>query len=435
MGDTGHRILADGVTVSNNTWETGLANNDLIIGPTGGGKTRGYVLPNLLNTGESFIVTDTKGALHGQVGGILERRGFRVMELDFCDMLHSEYGYDPLSFIRWDEERRYWNEQDIMTVTAALVPNEDRHNGPFWENMARTMLDALISYTLSYLPPEERHMASVSRLFAEAETGVLDELMKEICTLDPDNFTAMRWKYIQTSRKADKMYSSVVAIAAECMSKFSFSGAQALAQNPRQIDFAGISRQPTAVFVKVSDSDFSMVRLTSLFYTQALQMLIAEADARPDNRLQIPVRLYLDDFANLNVPNFDKTISVIRSREISASVILQSVTQLEGLYGYARAMTIIDNCDHLLYLGGQSVETARFIGVKANKPMSAILHMPLGKAWLFERGAAPQEVRKYDLKQHPLYNQLPEYAAGVKQAVPYGLPAYQQEPLPPAAGL
>ena len=153
--------------------------------------------------------------------------------------------------------------------------------------------------------------------------------------------------------------------------------------------------------------------MTSLFYTQALQALIAEADKQPDNRLQIPVRLYLDDFANLLVPDMDKTISVIRSREISVSIVLQSITQLEGLYGHAKAMTIVDNCDHLLYLGGQSVETARFIGSKANKPVSTILNMPLDRAWLFERGALPREVRKYDLTRHPLYHQLPEYRARV----------------------
>jgi len=424
MENTGYRILADGVTVSNDTWETGLANNDLIVGPTGGGKTRGYVLPNLLTTQESFIVTDTKGVLKKQAGGVLERRGFRVLEVDFSDLLRSPWGYDPMRFIRWDADRACWNEQDIMAVSATLSPNEDKSNGPFWENAARMMIEALISYTLAYLPPEEHSLTSVAKLFAEAKTGVLDELMREACAVDPDGFTALRWKYLQTGRDADRTYGSILSIVAERLSVFSFGGAQALFRNPNQIDFAAVSHEPTAVFLKVSDCDFSLARLTSLFYTQALQALIAEADARPDNRLKIPVRLYLDDFANLNVPDFDKTISVIRSREISVSVIIQSITQLEGLYGYAKAMTIIDNCDHLLYLGGQSLETARFIGVKADKPMSAILKLPLGKAWLFERGALPREVRKYDLKQHPLYGQLPEYTARRGVGTPY-------EPVPP----
>ena len=128
MRDIGHRILADGVTVSNDTWATGLANHDLIIGPTGGGKTRSYVLPNLLSSAESFVVTDTKGSLRRQVGGSLERRGFRVLELDFTNLMHSPWGYNPLRYIRWDSERECWNEQDIITVAAALVPVSSRRS-------------------------------------------------------------------------------------------------------------------------------------------------------------------------------------------------------------------------------------------------------------------------------------------------------------------
>lgn len=415
MRDTGYRILADGITVSNDTWATGLANHDLIIGPTGGGKTRSYVVPNLLSSQESFIVTDTKGSLRRQVGGILERRGFRVLELDFTDLLYSPWGYNPLRFIRWDSERKCWNEQDIITVAAALVPVTSRTD-PFWDLSARNYAEALIGYTLDNLPREEHTLVSVAKLFAEAETGILDELMREYCTICPDSFAAMRWKGLQGGRKADKTYSSILAILSQKLSNYSFGGVQQLFTNQNQIDFAAISQEPTAVFLRVSDSDFSLANLTSVFYTQALQMLINEADSRPDNRLQIPVRLYLDDFSNLIIPDMDKTISIIRSREISVSIALQSVTQLEGLYGHAKALTIIDNCDHLLYLGGQSVETARFISTKANKPASAILNLPLGKAWLFERGNSPREVKKYDLTRHPLYRQLPEYAA--QRAVP-----------------
>ena len=430
MRDTGYRILADGVTVSNDTWATGLGNHDLIIGPTGGGKTRGYVLPNLLSSQESFIVTDSKGTLRRQVGGILERRGFQLLELDFTDLLHSPWGYNPLRFIRYDMERECWNEQDIITVAAALVPVEDKTQ-PFWEYAARNLLEALIGYTLECLPAEEHTLASVARLFSEAETGVLDEFMRERCTIAPESFAAMRWKGIQTCRRADKTYGSVLGILSQKISNFSFEGARELFTNPNQIDFAAISHTPTAVFAHVSDSDFSLANLTSLFYTQALQALIAEADKQPDNRLQIPVRLYLDDFPNLNIPDIDKTISVIRSREISVSIAIQSITQLEELYGHAKSMTIIDNCDHLLYLGGQSVETARFISTKANKPASAVLNMPLGKAWLFERGALPREVKKYDLTRHPLYRQLPEYRA---RAVPEQERVRQHGPEQAAAG-
>ena len=413
MKSAGHRILADGVTVSSDTWVTGLSNNDLIVGPTGSGKTRSYVLPNLLSTQESFLVTDSKGTLRRQVGGILERRGYQVEEINFCDLLHSPWGYNPLRFIRWDGERGRFREQDILTVAAALVPVDDMSD-PFWNYAARNLLEALIGYTLQCLPPEEHSLVSVARLFSEAGSSVLDELMQEMCTLDPDSFAAMRWKFLQTCRRADKTYSSIQGILSQKLSNFSFGGVQALFLQPNQVDFAEISRRPTALFLKVSDSDFSLKGLTSLFYTQALQALIAEADSRPEGRLKIPVRLYLDDFANLLVPDMDKTISVIRSREISVSIALQSITQLEGLYGRARAETIIDNCDHLLYLGGQSLETARFISAKANKPVSAILSMPRGTAWLFERGTPPRQVQPFRLQQHPLYRQLPESAAAAR---------------------
>lgn len=416
MGEANCRILAEGVTVSNDTWETGLANNDLIIGPTGGGKTRGYVLPNLLSTRESFAVTDTKGALRKQVGGLLARRGFQVVEVDFCDLLHSPWGYNPFRFIRYDGERGCHREQDIITVAAALVPVDDMDD-PFWEYAARNLLEALIGYTLECLPPEEHNLASVARLFAEAETGVLDELMQELCAVHPEGFAAMRWKSLQTCRRAEKMYGSIQGILGQKLSNFTFGGVQAFFLNENQVDFAAMSHRPTALFLQVSDNDFSLQNLTSLFYTQAIQALIAEADGRPDNRLQVPVRLYLDDFANLLIPDIDKTISVIRSREISVSIVLQSITQLEGLYGSARAASIVDNCDHLLYLGGQSLETARFIGARANKPFSTVLNMGRDMAWLFTRGEPPRQVRRYDLRQHPLYRQLSACTAA-RQTVP-----------------
>lgn len=133
----------------------------------------------------------------------------------------------------------------------------------------------------------------------------------------------------------------------------------------------------------------------------------------PAHCLPMPVRLYLDDFAtNTFIPDFDKTVSVIRSRGVSVSVILQSVSQLEALYGHARAATIMNNCDNCLYLGGQDVDTARFIAVKANRTPDTILSLPLGEAWLFTRGRTPQKVRRYDLTEHALYPELSEAREG-----------------------
>ena len=154
--------------------------------------------------------------------------------------------------------------------------------------------------------------------------------------------------------------------------------------------------------------------IINLFYTQALQTLCEEADKHTkDGRLPVPVRIILDDFAaNVEIPDFDKIISVIRSREIYVSVILQSVSQLNSMYGADRAMTIMNNCDNWLYLGGQDVTTSECIAVKANKLVDSILNMPLGEAYLFTRGEQAKMVRKFDIKRHAKYRELQEAMDG-----------------------
>ncbi len=161
-----------------------------------------------------------------------------------------------------------------------------------------------------------------------------------------------------------------------------------------------MGREKTAVFLTVSDTDRSMDRLADLFVTQAVHTLCRSADRDyGDSRLAVPVRFLLDDFAaGIFIPDFDKIISVIRSREISVSIILQSISQLESMYGHAGAMTIINNCDNCLYLGGQDVETARYISTRADKWIRTILEMPLDEAWLFTRGSRVRQVRKYQME-------------------------------------
>lgn len=428
MRHTGYRILAEGQNVSNDTWTTGLNNNDVIIGPSGSGKTRGYVKPNLLQLDGSMVVTDTKRALRQEVGPVLERHGYQVLELDLTDPLTSPWGCNPLAYVRYDERRQRYSEQDILTVSAALVPIEDFQQ-PFWELAARMFLECMVGYVLECLPEEEHDLCSVAKLVGETGSGNYDRLMREVCQLAPDSFTAMRYKMSQTSRGADKMYSSILGILAEKLSPFTFDGARALFQNPKQVDIRQLAAKKTAVFLNISDTDPSNYRLANLFYTQALHTLCGIADKSPGHRLSIPVRFVLDDFAaNVCIPDFDRIISVIRSREIAVSIIIQSLSQLEALYGHARALTILNNCDNLLYLGGQDVETASFIARKANKTPSSILQMPLDAAWLFTRGSAPKKVAKYRLESHPLYQELPEYQSAHKAQVQLSQAGPEAEP-------
>lgn len=330
-------------------------------------------------------------------------RAYAVLEIDLTDGLSSPYGYNPLDYIRI----AYGSciESDLMTVAAALVPVESLRE-PFWENAARSLLTCMLSYVMEQLPEQERNMTSVVRLFCSTNGGYFDSLMQELVELDPDCLAATQYQMFASSQKADKMYASILGILAEKLSVYTYRGTKALTDHPRKINLRSIGERKTAVFLHLSDTDRSMDRLAALFYTQAIHVLCDRADERKNSRLKIPVRFILDDFASAAdacIPDFDRIVSVIRSREISVSVILQSLSQLEASYGHDRAMTIINNCDHLLYLGGQDVETARYIATKANKPLASVLNMPLDSAWLFERGREPRRVQKYDLKDHPMY--------------------------------
>lgn len=403
------RILAANRSVSNDTWATGLNNNDLVVGPSGSGKTRGYVIPNILQSDESLIITDTKGNLREQLGGVLEGNGYSVLELDLAGCDSSRNGYDPLDYIRTVESPGdgcgHCSEQDVMTVSAALAPVQSQRD-PFWDYAACGLLASIIAYVMDCLPPREHTMESVLSLFHEINTGRYAALIDELAWTDPDSMAVSQYRLFDAGRNAEKMRASIQGILGERLSIFAFSGTRALLRHPKKIDIASIGRRKTALFLRLSDTDRSMDRLASLFYAQALQVLCGLADAEPDGRLKVPVRFILDDFAasaDCCIPDFDKITSVIRSREISVSIILQSLSQLEASYGHSKAMTIVNNCDHLLYLGGQDVETARYISTKANKSVHTILQTPLDAAWLFTRGRAPEAVRRYVPEAHPRY--------------------------------
>lgn len=404
------RILAQDARVSNDTWATGLNNNDLIIGPSGAGKTRGYVKPNLMQCSESVIVTDTKGSLFGEVGPLLEQSGYRVIHVDFTDMLES-YGYNPLDYIRYDRKRGKYSEQDIVTITASLVPIEDPRQA-IWEYHARMYMAALIAYVKECLPPEEHTLKSVMDIFAEMGSAGFDDRFQTLGVLNPDSFAWSRYQMIKDIKRADRMHESIRGIIAQKLDPLTFDGPLQMYSRPDKVDFASLGREKTALFLNVSDTDRSADRLVNLFYTQALHALCASADRDyPDHRLPVPVRFILDDFAaNAEIPDFDKIISVVRSREIYVSVILQSLSQLNSIYGKDRAMTIVNNCDNCLYLGGQDVDTAKYISFKANKTVDTILNLPLDAAYLFTRGLAPRLVKKFDLRSHARYRFLPEAA-------------------------
>ncbi len=403
------RILAKGCCISNNTRATGLNNNDIIIGPSGSGKTRGYVKPNILQCNESMIIADTKGNLIKDLKKPLEKAGYKVIDMNFKNLAHS-YGYNPFDYIRYDKESGRYNEQDILTIASAIVPKPASKNDPFWELAAKMYFTSAVAYTMECLPEDEHNLDSAITLSLQMGSGNYAKLIEELECVNPDSLAARTYNLFKSTYKSEKTEASILAILGEKFNGLILSELLKMYKSENRIDFSSLGREKTAVFLSISDTDRSKDRIISLFYTQALQALCNSADFDyEDCRLPVPVRFILDDFAtNAYIPDFDKIISVIRSREIYVSIILQSITQLDALYGASNAKTIINNCDNCLYLGGQDIDTANYMSFKANKSITTILNMPLDEAYLFTRGREPRIVEKYDITEHTRYRELPE---------------------------
>ena len=397
----GTTILADGHELSCDTWRTGLNNNMLVVGPSGAGKTRNVLKPNVLQMASSMLIMDTKGSLYEEVGPQLAANGYEVWNLDFTDVAGS-IGYNPLDFIRRDARHDRWRAEDILTVSAALIPIEDPSQ-PFWERAARNYLASYIAYVMEQLPEGEHNLASVVRIYEGMSDDATARLFEELEEMDPDSYAFHLWKEASSTMDADRMHASILGILAEKMACLNFPAAMDMYLSERRVDFVRLAHERIALFVTVSDVDHSLQNLTNLFVTQAFQVLCAEADRCPGHRLPVPVRLYLDDFSNLRIADFSDYLAVIRSREIWCSVFCQTVSQLEATNGAAEANAIIGNCDTQLILGFQDANTAQYFSTKANVPASSLLQTPLGRSWLFVRGSGAEKVRLYDLTKHPRY--------------------------------
>lgn len=441
------RIMAKNLYVSNDTWETGLNNNDMIIGPSGAGKTRGYVLPNIRLGNESMVITDTKGALYHELKDELEKQGYEVLNIDFTN-LDAACGYNPLDFVRFDAKSGLYDEQDIMTIAATVVPVKPDERDPFWNTAAQGVLAAIIAFVLEALPKEMHSFEYVGKfvdeltsdvvskakdgsaacnqwaierklrtLFGKEPERILDivevepddewedeeesvcvkpisfvDLMNDLAARNPESCAVKMYRsQILPFGSAERTFDSVRAILNAGIAKLTFRSVTEVYKRKPKVDMKALGEKKTALFLTVSDTDRSQDKLVNIFYAQLFQKLCRSADwDYPEHCLPVPVRIYLDDFAtNTYIEDFDKIIAVIRSREIYVSIILQSISQLEALYGAARAATIINNCDHCLYLGGQDIRTAEFVSMKTDKAPLTILTMPLDHVYLFERGKEP----------------------------------------------
>ncbi|MBR1702008.1 MAG: type IV secretory system conjugative DNA transfer family protein [Lachnospiraceae bacterium] len=396
----GSMILPDGRYYSMDDRVTRRNNNVLVVGTTGSAKTRTVITPNLLECVGSYIVTDPKGNLYRKWGDYMKEHGYRVVRLSF---IHPEQSvrYNPLQYVK--------TTQQIQQLSSALVYSRPGFgsNDPFWDESSLMLINSLIAYVKEteqdHSPDCNFHsilelLRKSGRERSDSRESLLSRLMERLQKVHPDSWA---YKQFQNVNQApEKTYHTIIVTST---AKFSSVDTEELAQMMAtdEIDLPSIGRQKTAVFVEVSDSDRSMDMLINMFFTQAMNQLCTYADEQcKDSELPVPVRFFMDDFAtNCRIDKFENMVSNIRSRKISVVLVLQSLAQLEQSYG-AGARTIIDDCDTLIYMGGNDPATAHDIAIRCDKTTQTILHMPLGSSWIFRRGEKPFSCRNMELNDY-----------------------------------
>ncbi|MCH5341376.1 MAG: type IV secretory system conjugative DNA transfer family protein [Acetatifactor sp.] len=409
----GAMILPDGKFYSLNDMETRLNNNVLVVGTTGSAKTRTVITPNLLECVGSYVVTDPKGNLYRQWGAYMEDHGYRVVRLSFIHPERSVH-YNPMKYVN--------KTQQIQQLSSALVRNSGGYTtDPFWDDCSLMLINSIIAL----IKETNRGNADVDnfhtilellrRAGRESSSNKKSHLYEKMEGWHEKRPNSWAYKQFQNVNQApEKTFNTIITTS---IAKFCSVDTEELAQMMQddEIDLRSIGQRKTAVFVEVSDSDRSMDMLINMFFTQAMNQLCTYADEEcENNQLPVPVRFFMDDFAtNCRIDNFENMVSNIRSRKISVILILQSLSQLYKSYG-ASAHTIVDDCDTLIYMGGNDPETAHSIVIRCNKTTQTILHMPLRSSWIFRRGEKPFMCRNMELDTYLMLKDIvkKETAAG-----------------------
>ena len=407
--------------------------NILVIGGSGSGKTRFFCKPSLLQAHSSYVVTDPKGTLLPEVGTFLRRKKYRIKCLNLINFKKS-MKYNPLAYIR--------SEKDILKLVNALIMNTkgegEKSGEDFWVKAERLYYTALIGYIWYEAPEEEKNFimlldlinASEAREDDETYQSPVDLLFAELEAKEPEHFAVKQYKKFKMA--AGKTLKSILISCGARLAPFDIKELRDLMETD-ELELDTLGDEKTALFIILSDTDSTFNFVCALMYSQLFNLLCDKADDFYGGRLPVHVRLILDEFANIGqIPNFDKLIATIRSREISAAIILQSQSQLKTIYKDA-ADTIVGNCDSTLFLGGKEKSTLKEISELLGKETidlynqsenrgSQISHglnyqklgkelmsqdelavMDGGKCIFMLRGVRPFLSEKYDLTRHPNY--------------------------------
>ena len=412
--------------------------NVLVVGGSGSGKTRFWLKPNLLQCHSSYVVTDPKGTIVLECGQAMLKNGYKVKILNTINFKKSMH-YNPFSYVH--------SEKDILKLVTTLMTNtkgEGSGGDPFWEKSERLLLTALIAYLHYEAPVEEQNFATLLEMLNpmqvleddEEYQNPVDLLFEELAKKKPNSFAGRQYKLYKLA--AGKTAKSILISCGARLAPFDIQELRDLTMyDELQLDTLGDKK--TALFLIMSDTDSTFNFLISMVYTQLFNLLCDKADDKYGGKLPVHVRCLIDECANIRqIPNLEKLVATIRSREISACLVLQARSQLKAIYK-DNADTIVGNMDSQIFLGGSEPTTLKELSetlgketidsfntsdTRGNSPSYGTSFQKLGhelmsrdelavldggKCILQLRGVRPFLSDKYDLTQHPNYKLTSDY--------------------------
>ena len=404
--------------------------NVLVIGGSGAAKTRSFVLPNILTANTNYVITDPKSEVLLATGGYLKEQGYDVRVLNLVNLEQSD-GYNPFRYLR--------DEKDVLKLVNNLIqsttPKGSHESDPFWTKAETALLQAIILMLFQEAPEYEQNFSMVMRVLEYAEVreedeghvSPLDLLFESIERRKPDSVAVRQYKVFKLA--AGKTAKSILVSTAVRLAPFNLPQIQALTDHD-DMDLYTLGEKKVALYAVIPDNDNTFNFLVSLLYAQAFQALYYSADQIHHGPLPRHVRFVLDEFAAMPLPGFTRELATMRSRSISASVIIQNMAQIKELYKDSWE-TIPGNCDSILYLGGNESSTHKYVsemlgkatidtkthGQTKGKSGSYSTNFQMSGrelltpdevrkldnlyALLFIRGASPVMDEKYDLMHHP----------------------------------
>ena len=418
--------------------------NVLVVGGSGSGKTRFFIKPNLMQMHSSYVVTDPKGTVLLETGKLLERNGYRIKVFNTINFKKSMH-YNPFAYIH--------SEKDILKLTTTLITNtkgEGKGGDDFWLKAETLLYCALIGYIYYEAPPEEQNFATLIEMVNAMEVREDDEefenpvdiLFRELGEKNPNHFAVRQYKKFKLA--AGKTAKSILVSCGARLAPFDIQELLDLtAYDELELDTLGGRKkgdtQKTALFLIMSDTDATFNFLISMIYSQLFNLLCEKADDEFGGKLPVHVRCLIDECANIGqIPNLEKLVATIRSREISACLVLQAQSQLKAIYK-DNADTIIGNMDSRLFLGGSEPTTLKELSAalgketidtfntgesrgretshslnyqKLGKELASVDELAVldgGKCILQLRGVRPFLSNKYDITKHPMYKYLSDY--------------------------